>query len=104
MVQAHAAMVGGAGVETEMSYCTVLSGARVFLNCVITCRQQRLPTSRSKRQLAWGCLGVGLWKGKGVRTGGRLHPQLAGERLLNQRPDPFSAFGMDASRMSLQAS
>ena len=28
-----------------------------FLHCVITCRQQRLPTSRSKRRLAWGCLG-----------------------------------------------
>ena len=57
MVHAHATMVGGDGVETEMSHCTVLSGARVFLYCVITCRQQRLPTSRSKRQLAWGCLG-----------------------------------------------
>ena len=35
----------------------LLSGARVFLHCVITCRQQHLPISRSKRQLAWGSLG-----------------------------------------------
>ena len=58
MVQALAAVVGGSGVATEVSYCTVLSCARVFLCCDITCRQPRLPTSRSKRQLAWDCLGV----------------------------------------------
>ena len=64
VVQATAAMAGGAGVETEMSCRIVLSGARVFVCCVVTCRQQRLPT----------------W------TGGRLHPGLAGERLLKQSP------------------
>ena len=58
VVPAHTAMVGGAGVATEVSYCTVLSCARVFLHCVITCRQLRLTTSRSKRQLARVCLGV----------------------------------------------
>ena len=58
MVQAHTAMVGGADVATELSCCTVLSCVLAFLFCVITCRQPRLPTSRSKRQLAWQCLGV----------------------------------------------
>ena len=53
-------MDGGAGVEKEMSYRNVLSGAQVFCYCVSTCRQLRLPTSRSKRQLARCCLGVGL--------------------------------------------
>ena len=33
------------------------------------------------------CLGVlGLHRGEGVRTVGRLHPGQAGERLLKQRP------------------
>ena len=85
-VQAHAAMDGGAGVETEMPCRNVLSGAQVFRYCVSICRQQRLPTSRSKRQLAWCCLGGWPVLGKGVRTGGRLHPGRAGERLLKQRP------------------
>ena len=85
VVQVHAAMDGDAGVETEMSCCTVLSGARVFLYCVHACRQQRLTTSRSKRQLAWRYLGGWHVFGNGVRTGGRLHPGLAGERLLKQR-------------------
>ena len=58
--------------------------------------------SGSSHGVAWV---VGLCKGKGVRTGGRLHPGLAGERLLKQRPDRGSAFGMGASRMwALQAS
>ena len=72
MVQAHAAMVGGAGVETEMFYCIVLSVALVLLHRVNTCRQPRSPTNSSKRQLAWQRPGV--WPlGKGVRTGGCLH-------------------------------
>ena len=51
VVQAHAAMVGGAGVETDfLLHCA--QWRPVFLYCVITCRQQRLPTSSSKRQLA----------------------------------------------------
>ena len=58
VVQADAATVGGADVATERSCCTVLSFALAFLYCVITYRQPRLPTSRSKRQLAWQCLGV----------------------------------------------
>ena len=57
MVHAHATMVGGDGVETEMSHCTVLSGARVFLYCVITCRQQRLPTSPQQAATRMGLPG-----------------------------------------------
>ena len=83
VVQAHAAMAGGSGVETEMSDCTVLSVALVLLHRVNTCRQPGSPTNSSKRQLARQRPGVWPSKGKGVRTGGRLHPQLAGERLLN---------------------
>ena len=64
MVQARTAMDVGAGEETELSYRNVLSGALVFLYCDITCRQPRLTTSRSKRQLAWICLGVLLQQGK----------------------------------------
>ena len=87
MVQAHAAMVGGAGVETELSCRNVLSDAQVIRYCVSTCRQRHLPTSRSKRQLAWCCLGGWPVLGQGVRTGGRLHPGLAGVRLLKTTPD-----------------
>ena len=79
-------------METKMPYRNVLSGAQVFRCCVSTCRQPRLTTYRSKRQLACCCLGVGLRQGKGVRTGGRLHPGLAGERLPKQRPKPCSCF------------
>ena len=51
-------------------------------------RQQRLTTNGSTRQLALmpGCT---LWLSTGVRTGGRLHPGPAGERLLKQRPELF---------------
>ena len=54
MVQARAAMVGGAGVATEVSYCTALSCA-----CSSVC----LPAaaSGSSHGVAWV---VGLWKGK----------------------------------------
>ena len=136
-------MVGGAGLETEMSYCTVLSGARVFLYCGMHGVGSRvlLPppplSSSSKRQHgrprgpksvrpffaplpACGCAGdvpsvdryavrdgalhsktfaffavcswgprsgcLSLHGSEGVRTGGRLHPGQAGERLLKQRP------------------
>ena len=92
VVHAYAAMDGGAGVENEMSYRNVLSGAQVFCYCVSACRQLRLPTSRGKRQLAWCCLRGWPVPGKGVRTGGRLHPGLAGERLPKQRPKPCSCF------------
>ena len=44
--------------------------------CDITCRQPRLTMSRSKRQLAWICLGVLPQQGKDFRTGERLHPGL----------------------------
>ena len=58
--------------------------------------------SGSSHGVAW-VLACGKAKASG--TGGRLHPGLAGERQLNQRPDRWSAFGMDASRMwALQAS
>ena len=52
-------------------------------------RQQRLTTNGSTRQLARtpGCT---LWVSVGVRTGGRIHPGPAGERLLKQRPKLFS--------------
>ena len=56
----------------------VLSGAQVFRYCFSMCRQLRLPTSRSKRQLAWCCLAGLPVLGKGVQMGGRLHPGLAG--------------------------
>ena len=48
-------------------------------------RQPRMSTSGRTRQLARtpGCT---LWLSVCVRTGGRLHPRLAGERLLKQRP------------------
>ena len=70
VVQAHAAMDGGAGVEKEMSYRNVLSGAQVLLHCVNTCRQPRSPTNSSKRELARQRPCVWPLKGKGVRTGG----------------------------------
>ena len=56
VVQERTAMVGGCwrGDRDVLLYCAQRC---VFLYCVIICRQQRLPTSRSKRQLAWGCLG-----------------------------------------------
>ena len=79
---------GGIAGFTEEAICTVLCCAPVFLYCDITCRQPRLTTSRSIRQQAWICLGVLLQQGKGVRTGGRPHPGLAGERLPKQRPKP----------------
>ena len=56
------------GLETESSYRDVLSGARVFRYCVTSCRQQRLPTCRSKRLLAWCYLGGWHAFGKGVWT------------------------------------
>ena len=58
-------------------------------------RQQRLTTSGSTRQhpLTPGCT---LWLSTGVRTGGRLHPGLAGERLLKQRPKLFLVLVLEA--------
>ena len=73
-------------------YRSVLRGAQVFRYCVSICRQLRLPTSRSKRQQAWCCLGGWPVLGKGIRTGGRPHPGLAGKRPPKQRPKPCSCF------------
>ena len=44
-------------------------------------RQPRLTASCSTREPAWT-----VWLSIGFRTGGRLHPGLAGERLPKQRP------------------
>ena len=48
-------------------------------------RQPRMSTNGSTRQLA-RTPGCSLWLSMGVRTGGRLHPLQAGERLQKQRP------------------
>ena len=48
----HVAMFGDAGEVTEVSHCNVLNCAQVFPFWVLACRQPRLPTSFSKRQLA----------------------------------------------------
>ena len=51
-------------------------------------RPLRLTTNGSTRQHAQ-TPGCSLWLSVGVRTGGRLHPGLTGERLLKQRPKLF---------------
>ena len=84
---ARAAMVGGAGFVREVSHGTAIGCALVVTNYKCAERQPRLTTSCSTRQLAWlpGCV---LQLSTGVRTGGHLHPGLAGERLPKQRPKP----------------
>ena len=62
---------GGAGFDRKASYCSASDCAQVvaFIECgLVACTT--MP----------GCLPC---QGEGVRTGGRLHPGLAGERLLN---------------------
>ena len=69
---------GGAGFDRKASYCSASDCAQVvaFIECgLVACTTKP------------GCLPC---QGVGVRTGGRLHPGLAGERLLKQRPKLFS--------------
>ena len=68
--------VGIAGF-TEEALCAVLSAA------AFDYEPQQAAASNV-------CLGVLLQQGKGVRTGGRLHPGPAGERLPKQSPKSYS--------------
>ena len=71
-------------VRCVRSYVAALETAIAY--CVVVCRSaaafaymQQQAAARTRR--AWVS---GLCQGKGVRTGGRLHPGQAGERLLKQ--------------------
>ena len=62
-------MVGGACFEREVSYGTAIGCALVVAHYVSGCRQPRLPTRSSQRQLARQRPGVRLRKAK---ASGRL--------------------------------
>ena len=59
-----------------------------------SCPLPRAHMSAARVGRAWVS---GFCQGKGVRTGGRLHPRQAGERLLKQRPHAMTK-GQSATR------
>ena len=73
----------GAGLESVVYYGLVAAAAFAFAQQQAAARTGQVWVS-------------GLCQGKGDRTGGRLHPGLAGERLLNNAPTPRRSLRCDS--------